>query len=408
MWTICENNRDEIENEFLALLLNKPNLLELTVIKPQYLHNERNKKMLEYIIESYKDKGLIDNVYIREKHEDFDIELWLELFLNTVWHEQTWKQQLEIAEESIIKFYKEDIIKKINTQLKEQKINYDEFMIQMKKLDEINPMAKINSLTTNEIIENINVEKTRIVLNNFKNLDNTLKLVQGDFLVIGATTGAGKSGFLLNLMNDIMEKYQCIYFNMEMSKSTIYKRIIAIHGNLPIKFIEHPESEQQAKYINQIISDIEKKEIVIEHKANDIKGIKNVLLKLKDKSKHTVIFIDHLGLTKTNEYKKSLYEQITEVAKELRQICLDYDCTVIGASQLNRTAYNTEEKTMSMLKDSGELENSASKIIIMSRSETSDNKQPVVTMNLEVAKNRDGMTGVIQMSYDKTKQIFKE
>lgn len=408
MWTICENNRDEIENEFLALLLNKPNLLELTVIKPQYLHNERNKKMLEYVIESYKVKGLIDNVYLKEKHEDFDIELWLELFLNTVWHEQAWKQQLEIAEESIIKFYKEDIIKKINTQLKEQKINYDEFMIQMKKLDEINPIAKINSLTTNEIIENINVEKTRIVLNNFKNLDNTLKLVQGDFLVIGATTGAGKSGFLLNLMNDIMEKYQCIYFNMEMSKSTIYKRIIAIHGNLPIKFIEHPESEQQAKYINQIISDIEKKGIVIEHKANDIKGIKNVLLKLKDKSKHTVIFIDHLGLTKTNEYKKSLYEQITEVAKELRQICLDYDCTVIGASQLNRTAYNTEEKTMSMLKDSGELENSASKIIIMSRSETSDNKQPVVTMNLEVAKNRDGMTGVIQMSYDKTKQIFKE
>ena len=408
MWTISKDNRDEIENEFLALLLNKPDLLELTIIKPQYLHQEKNKKMFEYMVESYKVKGLIDNVYIREKHDDFDIKLWLELFLHTVWYEQSWKQQLELAEESIIKFYKEDIIKKINSQLKEEKISYDEFMVQMKKLDEINPMTKIKSLSSEEILENINVEKTRIVLNNFKNLDNTLKLVQGDFLVIGATTGAGKSGFLLNLMNDVMNNYQCIYFNMEMSKSTIYKRIIAIHGNLPIRYIEKPETEQQANYINQVINDIDKKEIIIEHKANDIKGIKNVLLKSKNKSKHTIIFIDHLGLTKTSEYKKSLYEQITEVAKELRQICLDYDCTVIGASQLNRSAYNSEEKTMSMLKDSGELENSASKIIIMSRSETSDNKQPIVTMNLEVAKNRDGMTGVIQMSYDKTKQIFKE
>ena len=92
------------------------------------------------------------------------------------------------------------------------------------------------------------------------------------------------------------------------------------------------------------------------------------LYERKNEKKHTIVFIDHLGLTRI-ESMKSLYEQTTEVAKELRQICLEYDCTIIGASQLNRGAYNSEEITLSMLKDSGELENSASKVILLYKQE---------------------------------------
>ena len=29
-------------------------------------------------------------------------------------------------------------------------------------------------------------------------------------------------------------------------------------------------------------------------------------------------------------------------------------------------------------------------------------------MNIEIVKNRDGVTGYVLMNYDKTKQIFKE
>ena len=64
----------------------------------------------------------------------------------------------------------------------------------------------------------MNEEKARINFNNFKKLNKTLEMVRGDFLIIGATTGMGKSGFMLNLMNDLMTGFQCIYFNIRFTK----------------------------------------------------------------------------------------------------------------------------------------------------------------------------------------------
>ena len=61
-----------------------------------------------------------------------------------------------------------------------------------------------------------------------------------------------------------------------------------------------------------------------------------------------------------------------------------------------------------MLKDSGELENSASKVILLYPDNDYDGENPIAPMNIEVAKNRDGICGVIKMDYDKTKQIFRE
>lgn len=61
-----------------------------------------------------------------------------------------------------------------------------------------------------------------------------------------------------------------------------------------------------------------------------------------------------------------------------------------------------------MLKDSGELENSASKVILLYRDKDSNGDEKVVDMNIEIAKNRDGICGIVKMVYDKTKQIFKE
>ena len=166
---------------------------------------------------------------------------------------------------------------------------------------------------------------------------------------------------------------------------------------------DNPQTEHQKGIIDNAYKIIEKSKIIIEHQANDINSIKKVLAKNKNINKHTILFLDHIGLIKANS-SKTLYENSTEVAKELRQMCLEYDCTIISASQLNRSAYSNE-LSISMLKDSGEIENSSSKTMLIKRFK---DDQPITEIDLEVAKNRDGLTGIIIMKYDKTKQIFKE
>lgn len=408
MLAISRDNREEIENEFMALMINKNELFEITQIRPQYLHNPKNAKIFEYCKECYEEYKVVNPVKIEEKHRDFDVARFTELMIEVFYYDNVWKEQLRVSEESIVKFFKEDIVNVMNNKLARKEISYDLFMQKMKELDDIELVKSSTTIDKEELISNISTEAVEIRLNNYPKLNNYLKLVQGDFVIIGAMTGQGKSGFMLNLMNDLMDRYQCIYFNMEMSKSTIYKRLISIESNVPIDNLLEPVSDYQKMVIDNAVQKIEDSKIIIEHKANDIKQIKNVLMKYKDKNRHTVLFIDHLGLTRADN-TKSLYEQATEVAKQLRQMCLEYDCTIISASQLNRGAYASERPTLSQLKDSGELENSASKVILLYRDEDDKtNITPINKMNIEIVKNRDGVTGYVLMNYDKTKQIFKE
>lgn len=407
MLAICENNRQEIENEYLALLLNKNDLFNFIQVKPEYLYFAENKKILKCCVECFEKWGCINLEKIVEAHKDFNIDYFIDLMCDTFYHQNAWKEQFRLGEESIVKFYKEDVIKWCNDKLKRGEINYDEFMKKMNKLDSIVLTDNTPELTAKEIIENIKVENARVNFNNFPKMNNYLKMVQGDFLIIGATTGAGKSGLMLNLMNDLMTGFQCIYFNMEMSKSTIYKRLVSIKAEIKVNDIEKPQTDYQRRLIDNAIQEIERAKLIIEHQATDIKQIRSAVAKLKDKNKHTILFIDHLGLCKCDG-TKSLYEQATEVAKQLRQMCLEYDCTIISASQLNRSAYGSDEVSLNMLKDSGELENSASKVILLYRDKNSNKDDDEPTMNIEIAKNRDGICGTVQMKYDKTKQVFKE
>jgi len=407
MLKIVEANRSEIEKSYMALLLNKPDLFSIAQIKPEYMNLKANQKVFEFAKECYEEFECLDVIKILEKHPSADLDYIMELLLNTFYFDSAWKRQLEIAEESIVKFYKEDVIKRLNQRLDNNQVSYDEFLKQIKKLDDIVLTERTVTLTSKELVEKMNEDMSRVNLNRFPILNRNLKLVQGDFLIIGATTGMGKSGFMLNLMNDLMTGFQCIYFNMEMSKSTIYKRMVSINSGISMDDVTNPKTEYQKQIITKSLEKIENANLVIEHTANNIKEIKAIMMKVKDKNKHTILFIDHLGLTKCDD-KKTLYEQATEVAKELRQMCLEYDCTIISASQLNRSAYSSETPSLSMLKDSGELENSASKVILLFSDKDNPKHADKIKMNVEIVKNRDGICGIVPMEYDKPKQIFKE
>lgn len=406
MLNICANNRLEIERELLSLILNKNEVIDCLSIKPRYLKDKELSKMLEYSIECYKKYKVVSPVYMQQAHKDFNAYLYVDLLVNTLYFDNIWQQHLNNCEESIIKFYKEDIIKALYKELLQDKINYDQFMQKMKQLDEIKIIKNSNVLTKNEILENITEQKI-IKFNNYSNLSKILKLFQNDLLVIGSTTGSGKTSLMLNLMNDLMSNYQCVYFNMEMSKTSIYRRLVAINAKVPVNDVSNPQTDYQKGEIKEAIDRISTKNVIIEHQVNNLDDIKGIVKKVKDPHKHTILFIDHLGLVRISG-KNSLYEQMTEIMKILRKICLEYDCTIIGASQLNRSAYGSDEITLSMLKDSGELENSARKIILLYRDKQSSKDEMSPVMDLEIAKNDSGATGVVRMQYNKIQQRFME
>ena len=398
-------SQELIEKEFLSILMFKTSMaIDLLQIKPQYLANKDNIRIMEVMLKAYKKFGVIDIANILSLDKNIYSGYLFDILDDENVPILDIRKQFMSSQKIILDNYKKRVISDLTFKLSKNKITTDEYLNNMSKVNEIVIKDEINLLT----IEELNTENVGIVLNSFPKLNETLKLVENDFFMIGASTGVGKSGLLLNFMNDLMDKYQCIYFNMEMSKSTIYQRMISIKSGVPLSNINNPLSPYQEQVIKKAMKNIVDSKVIVEHKATYIHEIKAVLSKCKDDSRHTIIFLDHVGLIKSLN-NKSLYEQTTEVVKQLRQFCLDYDCTIISACQLNRASYNSLELNLSMLKDSGELENSSSKIILLYKNKENESKEKYVdNMVLDIVKNRDGIKGKIAYTYDKTKQIFKE
>lgn len=402
------NNHDLVEIEFLSILGLNQNVMKLLQIKPKYLQNPKYQKLMEAMIYSYEKEGVISPGGLYSYKNEAEI---MEIYCDVITEENLpvtkEKERFMICQKVILDVYKKKVINDLSEKLRNGNLKSEPYLEKMAKINSISIKDETNILTKEELEKNIDTELIGINLPKFSRLDETLKLVQGDFLIIGASTGVGKSGLLLNLMNTLMNKYQCIYFNMEMSKSTIYKRMIAIRADVPVSHIARPETEYQKELIKKAMQSIIADKPIIEHKSSYIHEIKAILGSNKDK-RHTILFIDHIGLVKISD-KKSIYEQTTDIAKQLRQFCLEYDCTIIAASQLNRASYNSENLNLSMLKDSGELENSSSKVILLYKNKEETSKSIYEeNMILDIVKNRDGMLGQIKCRYDKSKQVFRE
>ena len=128
MLAISRDNREEIEDEFLALLLNKNELFDIVQVKPQYLHDKDNAKIFQYCQECYQENKVVNPVKIIEKHKDANLVKMSELLTETFYYDSAWKEQLKLSEECIVKYFKEDIVNTLNTRLSKKEINYDDFM----------------------------------------------------------------------------------------------------------------------------------------------------------------------------------------------------------------------------------------------------------------------------------------
>ena len=390
----------------LVIIYNHNNLINEVQINQNMFLNKNNKDIFIAMKKVYEKNKSIDIESISHEIEPIIDYFALEIAANDYYVDVNYENQFISCQKRILDNYKIRLYEQLSKQVASKVISVEEYNNKIDRINQFNIINKINYLTEKELLNNIYVKNKGIKFTKFPVLERTLKLFQNDLLVIGASTGVGKSGFMLNLMNDLSTNYQCIYFNIEMAKSTIYRRLLAINQSIPINSIDSP-SEYQSELIKKGLKEIENKKIIIENQINNIQDLKVIISKAKDKNKHTIIFIDHIGLLKTNN-SKSLYEQLTQIAKELRNICFDYDCTIIAASQLNRSSYSEENPTINMLKDSGELENSSRKVIILYRDSKCSKEDLEPIMKVSIQKNDTGIIGNINMKYYKISQVFKE
>jgi replicative DNA helicase len=320
--------------------------------------------------------------------------------------------------------------------------------------------------TIDKIMDKLDVARKSLnvmsgIASGYKALDDMLcGFKNGELTIIGARPSIGKTAFSSNILYN-MAKNGCAVgmFSIEMSAEAILKRIISLHADI------NSRSLDSGRYIG---GDKNGKPIT----DADFKNLKNKLeetlksypIYVNDKSEITIqeirsqtrtwikkhnikaLMVDYTQIIKSANKNKNTqrYIEVGEITAGLKAIAKDFDIPVIALAQIGRESDKREDKRpkMSDLKESGSLEQDADIIILLHREafhlekdkpeenkpvrgteESTDNfnkrlkkytdweeKYKLVEnkAELSVAKNRNGLTGNIELCFDKSKTKFSD
>lgn len=220
---------------------------------------------------------------------------------------------------------------------------------------------------------------------------------KGKMTVVGARTSQGKTSFVLQLAIDILtEKKSIHYFSFEMTKEQIVERMfcniykIDNYALLTGKFTDYFSLWEDFK------DHLSNLRIVMSNDFgqswNDIERYLEVLTVKPD-----VIIIDYIqAVAKASVEGKGF---IDEYIRKFRQMCIDYHIAGIVVSQLNRQTMEDNKGVPSLhnLKGTGFLEELADMVCLLEWTGKQEQKPDFI---VNVAKNRNGRTGIIKVKYE--------
>lgn len=315
-------------------------------------------------------------------------------------------------ERIIIQAHKEELLKEAYNKLKNGECDINKYAETVKQINQLGTVKQEN-ITEEDLKKCLNSDNKTIKGLGLPRLEACLKMKEHDFMVISASgTGGGKTALALNMLSELSKHYQCVYFNMEMAEEDIKERLVSIESDVPMETLERYKyitDKELKNKIDEAMKEIgEHKRIDIHTGAKSLEAIKATINRM-DPEEHIIVFIDHIGMIRGFS-RSSLYEKTTEIAKTLRAMALNHNITMIALSQVSRQQNqqgNTrnrenEAPTLSRLKESGEIENSARQVIFI-YFKTEDN------YFIRIAKNTRGEVGIdIPITFTKNTMTIRE
>lgn len=413
---IKDNELFEVQLNVIGFLLKNIEDIDKLSITKDYLKDfsiQGKKYNFKYIFEKIaqihkenRDKELL-TILLSDKQ--IDDEILTKAIGGNPYEEIASVQGIENV---IIKAHKEKLLRMEYKKLEDGSQSIEDYSKNVNQINQLGTVKQEN-ITKEELKQCLESDKKAIRGLDLPKLEACLKMKEHDFMVISASgTGGGKTALALNMLSNLSKHYQCIYFNMEMGEEDIKERLISIQSGETMDTLERYKYITDKELKNRIDEAIEEigtnKRIKILTGAKSLEAVKATINRL-DPNEHTIVFIDHIGMIRGFS-RSSLYEKTTEIAKTLRAMALNHNITMIALSQVSRQQNqqgNTrnrenEAPTLSRLKESGEIENSARQVIFI-YFKTEDN------YFIRIAKNTRGQVGIdIPITFTKNTMTIRE
>lgn len=392
------NKQEYLEQQVTAIVTNDDDLIKDPNLKPDLFTIPVYQEMIMTCQKVAKEKGSLKLEYILPVFSERNIDNFFISLMDISYEKSRYEELLEELQTSLSVRKSREFLDEVER----DEITFDEFQVNVSKLGNEFNLGTSSKWSADQIMYELQRHEEKIRFNRSRFYAEVVQPSKKTVNVIGARTGVGKSAFALNVLNDLADKYMCLYFNLEMTEKEIYQRLMAIQSGIPINRFGKLTDKEKGFLSDAAIRFERDLKIKLYNGSKSMEGIVKIVARASRKE-HCIVFIDHIGYI-TNRKISNTRERIQNTMIELNTMSKDYDCTVFALSQLNRDTEGTPK--LINLKDSGEVEQTAHSIVLLNDL-TKDYNSSVSDYELICAKNR-GMTGRRKVYFNKYTQQFNE
>ena len=260
----------------------------------------------------------------------------------------------------------------------------------------------------NFVVENISKRYTNKnsftgVESGFHELDQmTAGFQPAEMIIIGARPSIGKTAIALSMIQHIAieKKVPAAFFSLEMADVQVVTRLVSQVGRIRSDVLRTGflSSVDFANLQTAASTIYEAPLYIIDTPNMKLLDLRSVARRLRSKEKIEIIFIDYITLIASENSSVPRHEQVAEISRSLKSLARELNIPIVVLSQVARSA---EEKapTLAELRESGSIEQDADVVMFLHRKRTPDENQETIPTELIVAKQRNGPTGVVKITF---------
>lgn len=408
---------DNLEEKFLGKLFQQPHEIEKVshLLESYMFEDELCGAVFLEMQKCYDNGKVVDSTYLSNKLiVSYGESRVLNLFKNCIQHNY-FVEFVDIVSvaNTIISNYKAAQINRLINSIRVMGGNVNEQIaflqeqlqiIQGEKQTESKTLADITKEYKGSYFKEREVEPLNI---GFQTLDDMLGgLEGGDIIVIGARPAVGKSALVTQITTNLAKQGKKVgFYNLEMADKQMYERFLVAESGIKLT---------RLRKAIRFLGDEEEKF----NKANEVlEAQENIVLttgskspsEIRAESRHMgydIIIIDYLQLLRCDSnYKGNRVAEVGAISKAIKSLAMELKIPIVVLSQLNRMseAKETKEPSMSELRESGDIEQDASVIMLLWNLD--DDR---IIKGCKIEKNRQGECGRVNLRFDGERMRFTE